>query len=619
MMGGMAIVYSYVRFSTPAQLKGDSLRRQLAATDEFVKRGNHTLASLSLRDLGVSGFRGQNATKGALAKFLEAVQQGSVQPGSILAVECIDRISRAQVTEALQLFLQIISAGITVATLQDEKMYSIESINKNPMDLMFSILVMMRANEESMTKSKRSLANWENKRQRAVAEKKPATPLCPTWLRLVDGRYVPLPERVKILKKIVKLVIDGFGIRQITCRLNRENVPPFRKKIGKTGKPAVWEPSVVRHLTQTRATIGEYQPHKLVEGRKVAVGQPIRDYFPKVLTEAEWYSVQHAIASRTKARSYSPRVNNIFGTLCRDSTGDPYTVNYVTRNRKYRKPGQDPRHSYRFIPSDAKKGLRPAGNTSFPYEPFEKSFLHWTVEVVTQLRSPSRRDEQSRLVELGGKLVEITTKLQKVQAAIAAAGGDRFDSMLQVLAELESQKRQTVEEMEAEKSRQHGPQVLREDLVGLVEDMYATGGDDRLVLRTKLRAITQSLVKEIRLYVAKNGMTKVAAAHVELENRRHRFFAVRVERGREPVTYSDTVLWSNPGDVRSKFAAFYGPPLRVPALQAVPAVDTKAVVARHLQQLVNQMISAKTCEGMGRVWAEGLEGLRRLDRLFPAA
>ena len=45
--------YSYIRFSTSEQLKGDSLRRQLELTREYADKHGLVLdESLSMRDLG---------------------------------------------------------------------------------------------------------------------------------------------------------------------------------------------------------------------------------------------------------------------------------------------------------------------------------------------------------------------------------------------------------------------------------------------------------------------------------------------------------------------------------------------------------------------------------------
>ena len=160
----MATVYSYSRFSSKEQAKGDSLRRQIDARDEFVKKGRHKLADLLLDDKGVSAFRGKNAASGKLGRFLELVRDGTVKQGAILCVENLDRMNRQRVTEHLNLFLSILTAGVQIYTTMDGKLYSHEGVNENPMDLMMSILIMARAHEETCRASPASDQGGQGRR-----------------------------------------------------------------------------------------------------------------------------------------------------------------------------------------------------------------------------------------------------------------------------------------------------------------------------------------------------------------------------------------------------------------------------------------------------------------------
>jgi DNA invertase Pin-like site-specific DNA recombinase len=106
------LAYSYLRFCSQQQRKGDSLRRQIEARDRFIgERGLRLETSLQLQDLGVSAFRGKNRTTGALAGLLQAVEQGKVAKGSYLLVENLDRLTREQISDALELFLGILNRG----------------------------------------------------------------------------------------------------------------------------------------------------------------------------------------------------------------------------------------------------------------------------------------------------------------------------------------------------------------------------------------------------------------------------------------------------------------------------------------------------------------------------
>ncbi len=142
-----AKAYSYLRFSTPDQMKGDSYRRQTEAARNYAEQNGLDLDdALTFRDLGVSAFRGANVIDGALGRFIEAVDTGRVQPGSYLLVENLDRLSRDKIMPALNRFSSLLEKGITVVTLSDGKVYTEESLNNLP-DLMLSLLVMSRAHE----------------------------------------------------------------------------------------------------------------------------------------------------------------------------------------------------------------------------------------------------------------------------------------------------------------------------------------------------------------------------------------------------------------------------------------------------------------------------------------
>ena len=51
----MKRAYSYIRFSTPEQLKGDSLRRQLETSRAYAEK-HGLLLDDSLRDIGIAAF-----------------------------------------------------------------------------------------------------------------------------------------------------------------------------------------------------------------------------------------------------------------------------------------------------------------------------------------------------------------------------------------------------------------------------------------------------------------------------------------------------------------------------------------------------------------------------------
>ena len=129
----MKTAYSYVRFSTPEQAKGDSTRRQVSAAVEYCeKNGLHLDETLQIADRGISAFRGKNAKSGGLSRFLDACRSGEVKTGSVLIVESLDRISRDQILPALGVLTEILNLGIVLVTLKDGKTYTAGSVNASP-------------------------------------------------------------------------------------------------------------------------------------------------------------------------------------------------------------------------------------------------------------------------------------------------------------------------------------------------------------------------------------------------------------------------------------------------------------------------------------------------------
>jgi DNA invertase Pin-like site-specific DNA recombinase len=157
-------------------MKGDSFDRQTRKAADYANARDLELdTTLTFRDLGVSGYHGANAERGSLADFRFAVQHGDVAPGSYLLIESFDRLSRMDPWDALPIFQEIVNAGITIVTLQDNKEWSREAIRGNPWRILESLIVMMRAHEESATKSMRVAGAYVSLSQPRNVEQPQAT------------------------------------------------------------------------------------------------------------------------------------------------------------------------------------------------------------------------------------------------------------------------------------------------------------------------------------------------------------------------------------------------------------------------------------------------------------
>ena len=120
------LVYSYSRFSDPRQSAGSSTERQAAYAARWAaEHGLQLDTRLSLRDEGLSAYHQQHIKSGALGVFLRAVEDGRVPAGSVLIVEGLDRLSRAEPIQAQAQLAQIVNAGTTVVAASEALLHKL--------------------------------------------------------------------------------------------------------------------------------------------------------------------------------------------------------------------------------------------------------------------------------------------------------------------------------------------------------------------------------------------------------------------------------------------------------------------------------------------------------------
>lgn len=283
------LAYSYVRFSHGRQKNGDSLRRQMALSREYANKHGLNLQELTYSDLGLSAFRGANIERGALAGFIKAVEDGSIRRGSYLLVENFDRLSRAEVHVALQLLLRLVSAGIVVVTLMDGKVWNEETV-ADTTNLLVTIIVMGRAHDESLGRSKRIREIHQAKRARrdpAIFGQGPA------WVtRRPDGSGWDLkPGMADSIRRVFELSINGVGSVAIARMANAEGwVAP--------AKVQRWNTTLPNKLLRNRAVLGEYEPKEMKGSKRVSTGEVWTDYYPRVVDEATFLKAQAAAHNR---------------------------------------------------------------------------------------------------------------------------------------------------------------------------------------------------------------------------------------------------------------------------------------------------------------------------------
>ena len=518
--------YSYIRFSTLEQQKGSSLDRQLKMSEEYARE--HGLELDSMRDLGLSAFKGEHRMKGALGRFLKLVKDGKIPKGSTLIVESLDRLSREQVFDALDQFRDIIRAGIRIVTLTDRMEYTKESLNANIGQLIFSLTIMSRAYEESLIKAKRLRAAWEQKREKI--DKKKITARAPAWLKLSEDKthFEIIPERAEIIRRIFQEKLAGKGTELISKELNKQTAwLPDKQKRNNT--PSGWHESYIQKILRFSAVMGEYQPHTLVtdeHGVRVRkpIGNAIKGYFPAVIPENLYYLVQKLLEeNKLKAGNSggrNGRISNLFGHIAK--------CGYCGAPMAYIDKGPKPKGGSYLVCDTARRGLPGCKRRSINYEEFEEMILTYCRNLNPADLLPGNEERESamkvlqgQLFTVQGRLKDLATKIRNLSDSIATTDNPAVRRILEKqLADIlanqetyEADEKQIKQDIVRQSHSYDETDTQLESLRELLSFMREHTGEELAEVRRRLRVQLRGLIDRIDVYPV--GTFRMTQEHVK--------------------------------------------------------------------------------------------------------
>jgi DNA invertase Pin-like site-specific DNA recombinase len=490
--------YSYTRFSHPSQAEGDSLRRQTEAAEEWCQRNGVRLdATTTLRDLGKSAYTGahrKNPDRHALAAFLKLVEQGKVPRGSYLVVEALDRLTREDIQPALLLVLGLLQAGVRIVQLiPAAQVYTDRS---GPHEVMLMVVELMRGHSESKAKSDRVGGAWAKKKAAARASGEVLTRRLPAWVEERDGKLHLRPGPAAALKRIFQLAAAGYGLTAVVKRLVREKVPAFAD----SGK---WARSYVGVILKDRRAVGEFQPRR---SDGTPDGEPIPNYYPAAVTEAEWDDARAGAAQRTNRRGRDGEHVNAFAGLLRCAR-DGGTYFAATRTDGHR-PGRRGQTQRVLINTESWVGRAPC--SSFPFGVFERAVLGSLREIDPHeiLNGDEGPDETQALA---GELAAVEAAIAAVAAEMEARGDSR--TLFNRLRAKEARQAELQKLLaEARRKAAHPLSESWGEAQSLIEalDNAPDPHDARLRLRSALRR----LVDCVYLLVVPRGRDRLCAVQV---------------------------------------------------------------------------------------------------------
>ncbi|WP_051219834.1 recombinase family protein [Rheinheimera baltica] len=325
--------YFYQRVSSDAQRNNSSLFRQSETQKAWLAMNPGVELETILVDDGYSAFNGDNVQYGELGVFLDQIEKGLIEKGSILVLEQFSRLTRLPIGKTRKLLSKIWLGGVTIVTITDNQEYPPES--ENDFGKSVRLLVEIEsAHKDSEWRSKKVKASW-TRRESLAKEKKVAPRMrMPFWL----DRHGKLNDFAPVVADLFSLHARGLG----QVLIERE----LRQKYGDIKPLKNINPTKIIRILKSEKCIGKVYGEKLfdavVDEETYYSAQRIHEerLFTSVREDRKWplhgmvkcghcgsgMSIQQTKAQLPLLRC--SRKQRSGGEYCQTSTTFPYTIAY---------------------------------------------------------------------------------------------------------------------------------------------------------------------------------------------------------------------------------------------------------------------------------------------------
>jgi DNA invertase Pin-like site-specific DNA recombinase len=505
----MPTAFSIVRFSHPRQKLGDTARRQVEGSRAWCEANGYTLDE-SLRSRDVSAFRGKQTKVGALALALGAIQEGVIRPGSAIILESLDRLSRQNLDAAIELARDILKAGVDIVTTNPPRKYTRASLDSN-YERMEMGMIFERAHEESKIKSYRIAEKWATRRGTARATGKGWGKLCPWWLAKVGDGYRIIEERAKVIRQIFEWKAAGHGAATVTKMVNGLEGIPL------PSISPIWSSATVDNYLRTRTVLGEYQPHRIIEGKRVPDGDTVVGFYPAIVSLDLFHRVQASFAkSRPGRHPLDDAIINIFvGLLINGNDGLP--VQLFTHSKQYK--GE--RHIGRYLQSKGGRHCRNSDSVRIHYVAFERAFLNMVAEIDPEDFAPKDTTLHVEIAKVSGQHAEVKARIADLKAKYKTVGKGKGDILLEMILEADAERDQLADKLAVlQDEAANASTNAVSDIQALADKIKTVEPSEAKDLRVRIRSRISHLVERIIMYpelVGKNYLRHPKKLKVKVE------------------------------------------------------------------------------------------------------
>ena len=417
------IAFSYLRFSSEIQGKGDSMDRQVEAANRWAATNKIEIVE-RMDDLGLSAFKGDHVRKGQLGDFLDLCKTDDFRAicqarDVYLLVESLDRLSRQKIMTAVGQLGEIIEAGVHVVTLSDGQVFSDGSLN-DVGSLIIAVTIMARANEESALKSRRLLSAHKRKRKGVLNDGLLYSKTIPSWLRSTDDKFAKfeqIPECVKVIRRIFKMASEGTPVNRIARIFNQEGIPQLKTFSegggGRRSNVGGWYGNTIKRLIVDPSVLGTLTFAERDEDEDDV--KEVKNYYPRIIDpklRAKAIRVLNVSNDRgRREKNGDVFYAHIFRKIAFDMEhGDPiYTrigsKEVKNRNRKYAEPW------FGYVPRDVRLSKRQGKN--WRGRDFEALFFA-TIRLAIQVEGSTMKEEAA-LALIEEEVAKVKSKMKRIR------------------------------------------------------------------------------------------------------------------------------------------------------------------------------------------------------------
>ena len=280
----------------------------------------------------------------------------------------------------------------------------------------------------------------------------------------------------------------------------------------RNGGPPEWRESYVQKILRSSSVIGEYQPHKLVtdaEGRtaRQPTGEAIKEYFPAIVQESIFYSVQarlkQDIARAGNGGGRNGVISNLFGHIAK--------CGYCGGSMALLNKG----HSSYLVCDAARRGVSNCKRNYIRYDEFEEMILTYCKGLNPVDLLPGNEERESVLQALKGKLLAVQGKAREASAKVNNLADTisttdnanvryildgRLAVALEEQANFEAEAIQLKQEINCNSLAHANSSAKLESLRELFIFLKERKGDELIDIRRRLREELRILIERIDIY-----------------------------------------------------------------------------------------------------------------------